>query len=144
VTGTSSTFTILRMLAVLALAALAVYGVVFFIKKASRPPAERDPYLRVLARVSLGGSSSASVLALGSQAWIVGASEGGVSLIAEVAEGETLDAMLLAESERAGEAGRLKLPGFHALLRKLRQNTPPPPGPNIESIRQRRDRLKGL
>jgi flagellar protein FliO/FliZ len=129
------------MILVLALAALAVYGVVFFIKRAGRPAEERDPHLRVLARTALGGTSAAAVLAVGTRAWLVGVSEGGVSLISEIGEGEALDAMLLAEAERNEDAGR---GGFRSLFRKFRQE-PSGPGPSaIEGIRRRRDRIRGL
>ncbi|GHV25968.1 hypothetical protein FACS189498_4340 [Spirochaetia bacterium] len=142
--GPSSVFTIIRMLLVLALAAAAVYGVVFFIKKANRPPADKDPHLRILARAPLGGTSQAAVLAVGSKAWLVGISEGRVSLITEIEEKEALDAMLLTESERNAEANRVRFPDFGSLLRKVRGDISPSPPPSAESIRKRREKIRGL
>jgi flagellar biogenesis protein FliO len=140
----SSVFTLLRMVLVLALVALAVYGVIFFIKRAGRPRGLEDPHLRVLARVNLGGTSSAAVLAVGTRAWLGGAGEGGVSLITELEEQEALDAMFLDESARKEEAGKNRFADFRSLFRQVRRDLPPAPPPGAESLRQRRDRLRGL
>lgn len=144
VQGPSSVFTIIRMLLVLALAAAAVYGVVFFIKKANRPPTDKDPHLRILARSPLGGTSQAAVLAVGSKAWLVGISEGSVSLITEIEEKEALDAMFLTESERNAETNRVRFPDFGSLLRKVRGDISPSPLPSAQSIRKRREKIRGL
>jgi flagellar protein FliO/FliZ len=141
----SSISSILRMVLVLALAALAIYGVLFFVKRAGRPRGSGDPHLRVLARAGLGGSSSAAVLAVGTRAWLVGFSEGGgVSLITELEEREALDAMFLDESLRKEEAGKNRFVDFRTLLRRARKEVPPAPEAGITGIRQRRDRLRGL
>jgi flagellar protein FliO/FliZ len=146
--GASSIFVVLRMVLVLALAALAIYGVVFFIKRMSRSPELRDPNLKVLARVPLGGGAFAAVVSVGSRAWLVGGGDGGVSLIAEIDEAEALETMLLDDARKTAEAGNVRFPDFRSLLRRLaggRENRPDNRRENpAESLRKQRDRLKGL
>ncbi|MDR2798104.1 MAG: flagellar biosynthetic protein FliO [Treponema sp.] len=138
-------FMILRMILVLALAAGAIYGVVFFLKRISRPPDQKDPYLKVLAGVHLGSNRFVHVVSLGSQAWLVGASEGGVSLIAEITDRETIDAMLLDASRKHAEPGEGKLLDFSQLLRRWGEAGPDPQTQlKAENVRKRRERLRGL
>jgi flagellar protein FliO/FliZ len=142
--GSSSVLVVLRMVLVLALAALAIYGVVFFIKRISRPPEARDPNLKVLARVPLGGGAFAAVISAGSKAWLVGGGDSGVSLIAEIDEAEALESMLLDDARKAAEAGSARFPDFRSLLRHLSGGRENRPGSHAESLRKQRDRLKGL
>jgi flagellar protein FliO/FliZ len=121
--------------------AAAIYGVLWFLKRAARPSAGRDPYLKVLSSVSLGGSRFVHVVALGSKAWLVGAGEGGVRLIAEVQDPDILNAMLLENTRRNETGGRFE--DFKSLLRRFGiEHDGRPPG--ADSIRRRRDRIQGL
>jgi flagellar protein FliO/FliZ len=140
--GGAGTFSVLlRIVLMLLVVAAAIYGVVRLLKRAARPSAGRDPYLKVLSSVSLGGGRFVHVLALGSQAWLVGSGEGGVRLVAELRDQEILNAMLLENSRQAGAGGRFE--DFKSLLRRfgIEHNSPPP---GVDSIRERRDRIQGL
>jgi flagellar protein FliO/FliZ len=144
----TSIWIIVRMVLVLALAALAIYGVVFFIKRLARPPQARDPYLKVLASVPLGTDGFASVISLGTKAWLVGGgSGGGISLIAEISEQETLESMLLEETQNRAELGTNRILDFRSLLYRLGRGDPKTTGGldiHADSLRKQRDRLKGL
>jgi flagellar protein FliO/FliZ len=81
---------------------------------------------------------------IGSKAWLLGASEGGVSLITEVDDREILDAMLLEDSRKSARvsarpdfAGLLKLFGAGRVPANQIQVKP-------DNVRQRRKRLQGL
>jgi flagellar protein FliO/FliZ len=141
--GGASIWVIVRMLLVLVLAAAAIYGVVFFIKKAGRRSADvEDPYLKILASAHLGGGRYAQVVSLGSKAWLIGVSDGGVNLISDIEDQEIVDAMLLDESTKSAERGAGRLPDFKAILGRFGVKVKSgPPGP--ENIRKRRERLKG-
>ncbi|GHV42046.1 hypothetical protein AGMMS49546_19420 [Spirochaetia bacterium] len=151
-----SVFVILRTILVLALVAAAIYGIVYLFKKMARPAQQQDPHLRVLASAHLGQNRFAHVITLGTKAWLVGASDGGVNLIAELEEQEAVDALLLDESRRNAETRPGPFPDFKALLRRLGAGQPPHagsgpmqgdapnPGSPLNNIRQRRERLKGL
>jgi flagellar protein FliO/FliZ len=150
--GSASVFIIIRMILVLILAAAAIYGIVYFLKKAARPAEQKDPHLRVLASAHLGQNRFAHVVSVGTKAWLVGASDGGVSLIAELEEQEAVDAMLLDESRRNAEAPSGRFPDFKAMLRRLGAggmdggagNNRGPGSISPDTIRKRRERFKGL
>jgi len=124
--GGSSVFVVLRMVLVLALAALAIYGVVFFMKRLARPKQSRDPHLKVLARVPLSSDTFAAVLSVGPKAWLVAGGSGGINLISEIDDTESLETMLLDDARRGADEGTGSFIDFRSLLRK------------------KRDRLKGL
>ncbi|MDR0562954.1 MAG: flagellar biosynthetic protein FliO [Spirochaetaceae bacterium] len=141
---TGSFFTVLQMVLVLALAAAAVYGVVFFLKRISRTPEQKDPHLKVLAAAHLGSNRFVHVVSVGSKAWLIGAGESGVSLISEIADSEAVDAMLLDASRKNAETE--KLSDFARLLSRVSGKELPSVQPdlNAENVRKRRERLRGL
>jgi flagellar protein FliO/FliZ len=157
--GQVSFFVILRTILVLLLAAVAIYGAIYLLKRIARPKELRDPNLRVLASTHLGQNRFVHVVALGTRAWLVGSSDGGVTHIADIEEQEALDALLLEESRRAG-AGPVRLLDFRALMRRFapssgRENPDSgkgfgpsagnsPGNSAADKIRERRERLKGL
>lgn len=135
------------MVLVLALAAAAVYGVVFFLKRMARPLEGQDPFIKVLASAHLGSNRFVHVVSLGERAWLIGACDGGVSSLGEVEDRELLDTLFLEESSRSAE-GKGRMADFKGLLRKLG-------GPRVaertqgvhsaaEKLRERRQKLRGL
>lgn len=140
INGGSSIFVVLRMVLVLTLAALAIYGVVFFIKRLARPQEIRDPHLKVLARVPLGNDSFTAVISLGPRAWLVGGGAGGVNLISEVEDTETLETMLLDEARKNAEVRRFF--DFRSLFRKPGNDGPS--ASHLDTLRNQRERLKRL
>jgi flagellar protein FliO/FliZ len=142
--GTPSVFVILRMVLILALAAAAIYGLVFFFKRISGPRDQKNPYLKVLARVPMGAGSSAAVVSVGNKAWLVGVGDNGVSLISEITDQEMVDAMLLDDSRRGNDGGGPKSRSFSALLRRLGGGAETGKRFNADDLRKRRERLKDL
>jgi flagellar protein FliO/FliZ len=134
------------MVLVLAAAAVFIYLAVYLVKRLSRPAAAEDPYLKVLASAHLGSNRYVHVVALGTKAYIVGAAEGSVTLIAEAADQETVDAMLLDQSRRTSQAAQKGLlSGFRQLLAQFTgaQQTGGR-GITPENIKNRRKRFKGF
>ena len=125
----------------LLLSAAAIYGIVFFIKKSSRRAEVQDPYLKVLAGAQLGAGTYVHVVALGTKAWLVGASEGGVNLISEVEDQDILNAMLLDDSKKS--AGRGRILDFRAILGRFGMQVKSGL-PGAENIRRHRNRIKGV
>jgi flagellar protein FliO/FliZ len=140
----SSILLMLRMVLVLALAALAIYGVVFFIKRISRPRENPDPHLKVLARVPLASDSFAAVISLGAKAWLVGGGSGGVNLISEIEDAESLETLLLEDARKNVEPRRFL--DFRSLLRFGRdeKNLSSQDNSLAENLRKQHERLKGL
>jgi flagellar protein FliO/FliZ len=133
---------ILRMLLLLILAAAAIYGVVYFLKRASRPSERRDPNVRLLSSVHLGANRFVHAVSVGSRVLLLGAGDSGVNLITEIDDQDTINAMLLEDSRKTAETAAGRFPDFKALLRGFGVQTGKPPG--VDNIRKRRERLKGL
>jgi len=138
-----SIWSVIRMLLVLALSAAAIYGIVFFIKRSSKQTVNKDPFLKVLAAAHLGSNRYAHIVAVGTKAWLLGSSDGGVNLIGEIEDKDVLDAMLLEDSRKTAEAGNAKFLDFLSILRRFGIQ-PESRAPSADDIRKHRERLKGL
>ena len=143
----STTFVVFRMVLVLALAALAIYGVVLFIKRLTRPQENRDPHLKVLARTPLSNDTYAAVISVGAKAWLVCGGAGAVNLISEIDDKEPLESMLLDEANRSQDTRRFT--DFRSLLSRF---SPSKKNKNTgidnnafstEFLRNQRERLRG-
>jgi flagellar protein FliO/FliZ len=151
--GLSTFFLILRLVLALMLVAAAIYGIVFFLKKFARPATQQGRFVKVLASAALGPNKAVHVIAVGSKAWLVGDTEnGGVSLIAELMDQETVDAMLLEDSRRNAEsAGKI---GFANLFSNVLGSKAGATGknetageasaPTAERLRKTRERLQEM
>lgn len=85
----------LRMILVLALVVGAMYLVFTVMRRLAKPKESGDSPIRVLGSRALGPGKSVHLLGLGSKAWLVGASEHSLSLIAEIDDKELLDGLEL-------------------------------------------------
>ncbi|MCL2765883.1 MAG: flagellar biosynthetic protein FliO [Treponema sp.] len=139
-----SVWALVRMILVLALAAAAIYGAVYFIKRASKPSANNDPFLKILASSHLGSNRYVHIVSVGSRAWVLGASEGGVNVISEVEDNDVINAMLLEDSRKSAESSQGRFPDFAAILRRLGAPAGMRNPPGADEIRKRRERLKDL
>jgi flagellar protein FliO/FliZ len=143
-----SIWVVIRMVLVLALAAAAIYGVVFFLKRSAKQTVDIDPFLKILASAHLGSNRYAHVVSVGSKAWLLGSSDGGVNLIGEIEDKDVINAMLLEDSGKSAQASS-RFPDFLSMLRRLgvRTDAGTPAerfASGAEEIRKRRERLKGL
>jgi flagellar protein FliO/FliZ len=120
--------------------------VVYFLRRAARPKDQRNPHLKILTSANLGANRFVYVVSVGTKAWLIGAGEGGVTPIAEITDQEAVDAMLLDDSRRSAEAAPSRFSDFRDLLRRM--GGAPAAGTSgpvsAESLRSRRERLKGL
>jgi flagellar protein FliO/FliZ len=131
------------MVLILALAAAAIYGIVFFIKRSSKKTADSDPFLKILASVHLGSNRYAHVVAVGSKAWLLGSSDGGVNLVGEIDDKDVINAMLLESSKRSAEAAAGRFPDFMSIMRRFGVSSETR-APDADDIRKRRERIKRL
>ncbi|MDR1868572.1 MAG: flagellar biosynthetic protein FliO [Treponema sp.] len=137
-----SVWVVIRMLLTLTLAAAAIYGVVYFFKRKAKPSAVSDPFLKILATAHLGSNRYAHVVSVGTKAWLLGSSDGGVNLIGEVEDKDVLNAMLLEDSTKSAQGGG-RFPDFSSILRRFGIQAESR-APSADDIRKRRERLKGL
>ena len=149
VSQSSSVFAIIRMVLALGLAAAAVYGVVYLLRRAAKPQDSRNSHLRILTSAHLGSNRYLYVVSIGSNAWLVGAGEGGLSLIAELDDQEAIDSMLLEESKNGADSSRIL--DFRSLLRRFKAggnslsgDAAERTGFSADAIRKNRERLKRL
>ncbi|GHT80427.1 hypothetical protein FACS1894130_11610 [Spirochaetia bacterium] len=146
--GGNQIFNIIRMVLVLAMTAAAVYGVVYFLRRAGRPSKDqRNPHLKILTSAHLGSNRYVYVVSVGTRAWLIGVGEGGVTPISEISDQETVDAMLLDDSRRAAEAAPSRFSDFRTLLGRMGGGgTPAKKGGPISAagLRSRRERLTRL
>ena len=142
----SSVMVVLRMVLVLALAALAIYGVVFFVKRLARPQENQDPHLKILARAPLSSDTFAAVISVGTKAWLVAGGAGVVNLVSEIDEVEARETMLLEDARRTAEMGNNI--SFRSLLQRLSpargEKNEAPGGSRTETLRKQLERLRGL
>jgi flagellar protein FliO/FliZ len=149
--GGLSVWAVFRTVAVLALCAAAVYGIVYILKRKKNADAPDDTHLKTLARVPITIKTAAVVIAVGNKAWLAGVSDNGVTPIAEITDRETVDAMLLAYSERSAASKGSGGIDFARLLRRLagtdgRAARPDETTgiPQTPALRRSRERLKNL
>lgn len=129
--GGVSVFRVIQMVLALALAAAAVYGVVYFLRRAARPQDRRNPHLKILSAAHLGSNRFVYIVAVGGRAWLLGAGEGGIAPIAEIADRDLIDAMLLDDSRRGAETGGFL--DFKTLFRRFGGGPPGRPSGNLDA-----------
>ncbi|MCL2181600.1 MAG: flagellar biosynthetic protein FliO [Treponema sp.] len=138
----SSIWAVVRMILVLALAAAAIYGIVFIFKKSVKRTAASDPFLKVIASAHVGLNRYVHIVSVGSRAWLLGAGDGGVNLISEIDDKEIIDSMMLEDSRKSAETPG-KMQDFLSLIRRMgvpvKQNQS-----GTDEIRKRRERLKEM
>jgi flagellar protein FliO/FliZ len=150
--GVSSVWAIFRIVIVLAVTAAAIYGVMYFLKRKKEGDLPDDTYLKVLARVPVNVKTAAAVIAVGGKAWLVGLSDTNVSVISEITDQETVDAMMLAYSGRAVHSNNAASFSFAGLLRRFAGGNGRPVRkpqdaadiPQPLNLQRNRDRLKNL
>ena len=99
-TGADTLRLFIRMISVLALVIACIYALVFFLKKGLYPKTPDNPFLKKAVSLSLGPGKSIHAVTMPGAAWLVGVSEAGVNLIAEIKDKELIDALIL-EAEKA-------------------------------------------
>ncbi len=115
-TGSSSMLPyFLRMLLVLGLVIASIYGLYALLRRGSRPAVAADSYLRILATTSLGAGKSLHVVSLGDKAWLVGATDSSINLVAPIDNKELVDALEL----RAAEGPQTPRKDFSSMLIEL-------------------------
>ncbi len=129
----SSVFTyILRMILVLGLVIAAIYGLFAILKGRGRKPGQEDSFVRVIGSAQLGSNKAVHVVALGDKAWLLGASESSLSLIAELDDRALVEAMVL----RAQESPVIPRKDFASMLAGILR---PKGGGDAENTRKNQD-----
>lgn len=110
-----------RMILVLAVVIALIYFFFAFLKKTTGVGNVSDPYLKKVASLPLGPGKSVHVITLKDKAYIIGAGESSINLIAEVDDKELVDAMNLHAPASSDKKGTLR---FSDLLGKFTVGVP--------------------
>jgi flagellar protein FliO/FliZ len=140
--GSSTLAYFLRMIVVLALVLAAIYGVYRLMKKASRPKDAESSAIKLLASSSLGPGKSMHIVGLGSKAYLVGATDSSINLVAEIEDKEFLDGLVLEAStskpkSKSGVDFSEMLAGLLGGKRKSGNKTSRGPGDFLAGQRER-------
>ncbi|MGP1444726.1 MAG: FliO/MopB family protein [Treponema sp.] len=101
--GRSSTAGMLFQLVIsLAVVCALIYGVLYFIRRSKRFTAADDPFLKNVASLALAPNKNLHIVTLIDKAYLIGAADSSLSLIAEITDKELIDAMNLHAAQTAG------------------------------------------
>ena len=96
-----STWDFVRMILVLACVIGVIYLLFWLLRRGAGRRVQENDLIKVLGSKGLNGSRSLHLVEVGASIFLVGASDGGVELIAEITDKETLDSVRLKAAEQA-------------------------------------------
>lgn len=100
--GGSSVAMLFQLIIALAVVCALIYGVLYFIRRSKRFTAADDPFLKNVASLPLSPNKTLYVITLIDKAYLIGAADASLSLIAEITDKELIDAMNLHAAQTAG------------------------------------------
>ena len=102
-TSRSSTFSLLLQLIIsLAAVCAVIYGAQYFSRRSKQFTAGDDPFLKNVANLPLAPNKTLYIVTLIDKAYLIGASDASLSLIAEITDKELIDAMNLPATQTVG------------------------------------------
>jgi flagellar protein FliO/FliZ len=137
-----STWDFLRMILILACVIVVIYLLFWLLRRGAGRRVPENDLIRVLGTRGLSGSKALHLVEVGSSIYLVGSSDGGVELIAEITEKESLDAVRLKAAEQPAEGRRTFQQTLSEIFRPARK--PFSIGDGIGLLRGQRERLKKL
>jgi flagellar biogenesis protein FliO len=137
-----STWDFVRMLLILAGVVVVIYLLFWVLRRGSGRKIQENDLIRVLGSRSLAGNRALHLVEVGGSVYLVGASDGGVGLIAEITEKESLDSVRLKAAEENPAARR----NFAQVLTEIFRPAKKPPTlrDGIGFLKGQRERLKKL
>jgi flagellar protein FliO/FliZ len=138
-----STWDFVRMLLILACVIAVIYVLFWLLRKGTgRGRIQENDLIRVLGSRSLAGNRALHLVEVGSNIYLVGASDGGVELVAEITEKESLDSVRLKAAEQLPAGRRTFQQTLSEIFRPAK--TPFSVGDGIGFLKGQRERLKKL
>ena len=92
---------LLQLIISLAAVCALIYGVLYFIRRSKQFTAADDPFLKNVASLPLAPNKTLYIVTLIDKAYLIGASDASLSLIAEITDKELIDAMNLHAAQTA-------------------------------------------
>lgn len=92
---TSTVWIFVRMILVLAIVVVLIYGVLYFIKKKTNIVKDEDDFLRRAAYLNIAPGKTVEVITLVDKAYLIGVTEDNISMLGEITDKELIQAMNL-------------------------------------------------
>jgi len=137
-----STWDFVRMLLILAAVIGAIYLLVWLLRRGSGKRVRENDLIRVLGSRTLAGTRALHLVEVGTAIYLIGSSDGGVELIAEVTDKESVDGLRLRAAEEAPAARRTFQAVLSEIFHPARHQTTM--GESVGFLRHQRDRLRKL
>ena len=93
--GSSTVSMLVQLVISLAAVCALIYGVLYFIRRSKQFTAADDPFLKNVASLPIAPNKTLYIVTLIDKAYLIGASDASLSLIAEITDKELIDAMNL-------------------------------------------------
>ncbi len=140
--GGVSTWDFVRMLLILAAVVVVIYLLFWLLRRGSRGRMPESDVIRVIGSRGLTGNRSLHLVEVGTSLYLVGSAEGGVRLIAEITDKESIDSVRLKSAEE-GPGGKR---GFGQVLSEIFRPAKGSfsVGEALGFLKGQRDRLKKL
>ena len=136
-----STWDFVRMLIILAAVVGAIYLLFWILRKSSGRKIAENELIRVLGSRSLPGNRSLHLVEVGTSVYLIGSSDGGVELISEITDKESLDSVRLKAAE---ETPRQNAASSRSCRRSSARPRVLSATDGLGFLRGQRDRLKKL
>jgi flagellar biogenesis protein FliO len=137
-----TTWDFLRMILILAVVVVVIYLVFWLVRKGSGRKVPENDLIKVLGSRGLAGNRAMHLVEVGSSIFLVGSSDGGVGLIAEITDKESIDTLRL-QSAESGAGGKRTFQQILAEIFRPGRRTLSV-GEGIGLLKGQRDRLKKL
>jgi flagellar protein FliO/FliZ len=130
------------MVLILACVIGVIYVLFWLLRKGTGRRIQENDLIKVLGSRGLAGNRSLHLVEIGSSIYLVGSAEGGVELIAQITEKESLDAVRLKAAEQTPGGRRTFQQTLSEIFRPA--SRPFSVGEGIGFLKGQRERLKKL
>jgi flagellar protein FliO/FliZ len=137
-----TTWDFLRMILILACVVVVIYLLFWLLRRGAGKKIQENDLIRVLGSRGLSGSRALHLVEVGSRVYLVGSSDGGVELISEITEKESLDSLRLKAAEQAPGGRRTFAQILAEIFRPAKRSFSV--GEGIGFLKGQRERLKKL
>jgi flagellar biogenesis protein FliO len=140
--GAVSIWDFLRMALILVVVIVAIYLLFWLLRRGAGKRVAENDLIHVLGSKSLATNRAIHLVEVGSSIYLVGSSDGGVELIAEITEKESLDSVRLQAAQQPPATRRT----FQQILSEIFRPAKAPfsVGQGLGVLKGQRDRLKKL
>ncbi|TVQ23295.1 MAG: hypothetical protein EA382_10255 [Spirochaetaceae bacterium] len=128
---------LVRMVVVLGVVVAIIYLVFHFLKRAGRTSTDGNGTIRVLSTESLPGNRQVYLVKVGSQVFLLGGGGDSVTLLSEITDQESVDALILAAADAAPTTRKTFAEMVSGLVQGSQSGT-------LNVLRQQRERLQRL